>query len=481
MEDILLSPRDEELSSSKSVIRILPSCVAKEITASKPFLNSQMLIHELYLLNRMQVSQHIIRVYSYDIPNRILLLEKAKCDTFSLILTKKNRDDFFFQLLVAIHHCHSRQICHLDIKSENIVILDKFRVALIDFDCARENYFKPKIPRMIGTVNCAAPECSSSDNNTAFSSCGFESFDYIGTAADVYSAGIVMVNYVISGGYLTSNLTLEDLLTKFYAIEERDKFIQLIDKMICDRPEDRIPLISLLHDDYFTIAREKYGKSIDLPEDESIFTFDLFHQKHFFTGDDIVTKYIYQVYRFFSLIDVDRQWKLSITLLSSIMVKKLNISTSESIRLCIAATYIYFVNIALGSIFDIEEWKHRNSLALFLHTKSLNKMKAMYIRIANTLVNKPMVYPVQFLFTDPFDEHYCYLHYAYMMLEQPYSLLTLDETYCGLNRKEFIRQNGLLCQTYIMLALSHKSKRNFTKMIEILKEQNLHVDTSSYF
>ena len=89
IDDILSSPRDEDLSSNKSIIRILPSCVVKEITVSKPFLNSQMLVHELYLLYRMQESQHVIGVLSYDISSRIVLLEKAPCDIFSLILSEK--------------------------------------------------------------------------------------------------------------------------------------------------------------------------------------------------------------------------------------------------------------------------------------------------------------------------------------------------------------------------------------------------------
>lgn len=485
IDDILSSPRDEDLSSNKSIIRILPSCVVKEITVSKPFLNSQMLVHELYLLYRMQESQHVIGVLSYDISSRIVLLEKAPCDIFSLILSEKNRDYFFFQMLVAIHHCHSRQICHLDIKSENIVIFgelsDKFRLALIDFDCARENYFRPKAPRKIGTINCSAPECSYDDQNAEFSPCGFKSAEYIGEAADIYSAGILMVNYYVTRGYLTSNLELEDLLTRFNDIEERTPLIQLIDKMILTNPTERISLNEILNNAYFKSAKLRYGQEIDLPEDEAIFIFDKFHQKYFLSCDITVSKFIYQMYRFFTLIECDHQWHLSIVILSSIMIKKLNLSSSDSIRICIAATYFYFVNIAIGSIFDIERWDKRSTMEKFLSGPYLNKVKAMYIRVANILVKKPMIYPIQFLFTNTFDEHYRYLHYTYMMMEQPYSLLTLDEIYCGLERREFIQQNGLFCQMFIMLSLSHKSKRDFTSMIQILKEQNIYVDSTSFF
>lgn len=94
-------------------------------------------------------------------PKSALLVRRTSCDLFECIehhskFTEIQARVIFKQIVECVHYLNSRGICHRDIKDENIVIDNDFRVKLIDFGSA---VIIPKpqgklFDRFYGTINC---------------------------------------------------------------------------------------------------------------------------------------------------------------------------------------------------------------------------------------------------------------------------------------------------------------------------------------
>lgn len=61
-------------------------------------------------------------------------------------LTEARSCQLFRQILAGIEYCHSQQVCHRDIKCENILLDENFDVKLIDFGFAKCYKQAPKSP-----------------------------------------------------------------------------------------------------------------------------------------------------------------------------------------------------------------------------------------------------------------------------------------------------------------------------------------------
>ncbi|KAL1918926.1 uncharacterized protein VTP21DRAFT_2307 [Calcarisporiella thermophila] len=93
-----------------------------------------------------------------------LLVRRTSCDLFECIehhrkFSEDQARHIFRQVVDAVHHLSRLGVCHRDIKDENIVIDDHYRVKLIDFGSAV--IIPPHgawFDRFYGTVNYAAPE-----------------------------------------------------------------------------------------------------------------------------------------------------------------------------------------------------------------------------------------------------------------------------------------------------------------------------------
>mmetsp|Transcript_32042 Transcript_32042/g.37652 ORF Transcript_32042/g.37652 Transcript_32042/m.37652 type:complete len:341 (+) Transcript_32042:58-1080(+) len=64
------------------------------------------------------------------------------------------------ELCSAVHHVHQHQLCHLDIKPENILLKFPLQVVLADFGCARPIPQNQLMIGSFGTVTYRAPEVS---------------------------------------------------------------------------------------------------------------------------------------------------------------------------------------------------------------------------------------------------------------------------------------------------------------------------------
>ena len=74
-------------------------------------------------------------------------------------LNEKDAAKVLLQMLKAINYCHKRNVCHRDIKTENVIIYgEDLQVKLIDFGLACQFDPKDGMDRRIGTLLYMAPE-----------------------------------------------------------------------------------------------------------------------------------------------------------------------------------------------------------------------------------------------------------------------------------------------------------------------------------
>ena len=86
---------------------------------------------------------------------------------------------FLKQILDGLNYMHSRSVCHLDLKPENIVLKnpDTKEVKIIDFGTARNLSICPDVKVMVGTPEFIAPEVLN--------------YDPVSCAADMWAIGVI--------------------------------------------------------------------------------------------------------------------------------------------------------------------------------------------------------------------------------------------------------------------------------------------------
>ena len=94
-------------------------------------------------------------------------------------LSERTARTFFRDLVTAINACHKQHIVHRDIKCENLLLDANYRIVLSDFGFARISDPDNHLDTFCGSFAYAAPEIIVGD-------------EYIGTAADIWSMGVVL-------------------------------------------------------------------------------------------------------------------------------------------------------------------------------------------------------------------------------------------------------------------------------------------------
>ena len=115
--------------------------------------------------------------------------------------TEKDAAHIMKQLLSAIAYLHSKNICHKDLKLENILLNfnDKLSIKVIDFGCS--SFFDPEklMTEVFGTPYYVAPEAVKDRK--------------FNEKCDIWSAGVIL--YVLLSGRLPfKGINTNDTLTK---------------------------------------------------------------------------------------------------------------------------------------------------------------------------------------------------------------------------------------------------------------------------
>ena len=184
----------------------------------------------------------------------------------------------FKKILEAVKYCHDRNICHLDIKPDNITFDNKFEPCLIDFGFANkikyENDTKIDYEYELGTRPFKCPEMWE------------EVIKFNGDKADIFSLGVVLI-ILISGsyGFLTSKKT--DRFYKYIIentkeayenywkevidqtnINPSDDFKKLYIKMVAYNPNERPTIDEILKDVWFDEINKKSEQEYKTTENE---------------------------------------------------------------------------------------------------------------------------------------------------------------------------------------------------------------------
>lgn len=92
----------------------------------------------------------------------------------------------FGSFLEIMNYLHKQHICHLDLKPENIILVDpvNHKIKLIDFGCARDLSLEGDVSTLVGTAEFQAPEAIN--------------YDPVTTAVDMWSSGVI--TYIMLSG-----------------------------------------------------------------------------------------------------------------------------------------------------------------------------------------------------------------------------------------------------------------------------------------
>jgi len=219
-------------------------------------------------------------VNSIDEEVSYLVLEQASYGDILEIISKKGSMSeiltrtIFRQLLDAISYLHEREIAHLDLKTENLLLDENFNLKLIDFDLS-QNLGSASVTSK-GTPGYRPPELKAG-TCTDFK------------AADVYSAAVVL--FIMVSGYPPYSETprgsrggeadydayyrlMRSNISRFWEVHAKHKnnpeffseeFKSMVSNMLAEEPEKRPNLDEIRKSEWYqgpTLSEEEYRDQI---------------------------------------------------------------------------------------------------------------------------------------------------------------------------------------------------------------------------
>lgn len=151
--------------------------------------------------------------------------------------------DYFQQITHALNFCHSRGVCHRDLKAENILLTRDGRIKLADFGMATLLKRCNLLHTACGSPQYCAPEVISGER-------------YDGRAADVWSLGVVLF-VMTTGGLPFDDDNLPNLIRKiqaakyFMPAEVPEPIASLIRSMLQPDAAQRASLHEIIRSSWF--------------------------------------------------------------------------------------------------------------------------------------------------------------------------------------------------------------------------------------
>ena len=263
----------------KGAYAVVKQCINKEtkehlamkiysnITCNSSSKTKKHIIKEISILKELN-HKNLIKLHDYfqDERSLYIVMEEAKGSSLQHFLKTNRKYDelrakrIFTQLLSALAYLHKNNICHRDIKLENIIIDDSMSIKLIDFGFGiHVNSNESKLNLFCGTPSYMAPEIVKKEN-------------YYGPPADMWSAGVVLFN-MLCNTFPFKGVDEKDLYQKIkqgeYTVPKSvsTSAQNLLRKLLCVNPQSRIKAdVALKHDwiiklmDVFSYTLRKKNK-----------------------------------------------------------------------------------------------------------------------------------------------------------------------------------------------------------------------------
>ena len=210
--------------------------------------------NEIFILKQLN-NENIMKLYDVINTNRHLYLFLEYINGISLLeyiqksenkrIEEKICKKIFYQIVKAISYCQNKNICHRDIKLENILIINDNNIKLIDFGfaikCNRNDFQE----FFCGTLYYMPPEIVNKQK-------------YIPFYSDIWSLGVLLYTMLYGKFPFKSKKEEElfELINKAKLVfptnvNISDEAKKLLMKIIVIKPSKRLSLENILNDPWF--------------------------------------------------------------------------------------------------------------------------------------------------------------------------------------------------------------------------------------
>ncbi len=163
----------------------------------------------------------------------------------NMYMTESYARILFHQLVEAVETCHTNQICHLDIKLENLLLKD-WSIKLADFGLSRSCDGSGKIKQITGTTYSYSPPEFLNKSKGTYIVNQDESFTYDGTKVDIFNMGIVLFLLVTGFPPWANALDPNDWYYTRIVTRDFDTFWRQIETVVRISPYVKILLTGML-------------------------------------------------------------------------------------------------------------------------------------------------------------------------------------------------------------------------------------------